>query len=218
MAIRKTSEATVSGAKGVREFVSRGFTFLESPSGDFGPQLKFVYAGCIVLKHDTGWQPENQVFTEYLKDSPDKKGKWAKKLEQMEIFVDEFKLEGEDAIYALENVGLRWKLFETSKYQPKTETKEEFQAGYCFVPVELVDLDNFEVPKPEVDDPSDDIVAAVLESLTEELTLSLIQRALKAKKAHRDEMTALGGLDVVLEFMVEHEQIKLTEEGAYARA
>lgn len=216
MVKRTTAEATVSGAKGVREFVSSGFTMIDSPGSDFGPQVKFVHAGTIVLDHDTGWQPENGVFTEFVKDSDEKKGKYMKKLEQMEIFVDQHGLEGADAIYALEDLAIRWKQFKTSDAQPATETREAFQAGYTFVPVEVVDLDTFEAPKPEVDDPSDDIIAAIVASLEEDLTLSLIQRALKGKKAHREEMTAIGGLDVILEFMVEHEQIQLNE-GVYSR-
>ena len=217
MAIRKTSEATVSGAKGVREFVSSGFSFLDASGGDFGPQVKLVHAGVIVTEHDTGWQPEGGVFTEFIKDSSEKKGKWAKKLEQMEIFQDSHSLEGADAIFALEKQPIRWKQFMTSEAQAATETKAAFAAGYTFVPVEVVDLENFEAPKPEVDDPSDEIMAAVLESLTEELTLSLIQRVLKSKKSFRDEMTAIGGLDVILEFMVTNEQIKV-EDGTYSRA
>ena len=176
-----------------------------------------MHAGTIVLDHDTGWQPENGTFTEFVKDSDEKTGKFMKKLEQMEIFVDEHKLEGADAIFALEGLAIRWKQFRTSEAKAATETREAFQAGYTFVPVEVVDLENFEAPKPEVDDPSDEIIAAVVASLDEELTLSLIQRELKKKKLFRDEMTNIGGLDVVLAFMVENEQIKVTEEGAYSR-
>ncbi len=218
MVKRTTAEATVSGAKGVREFVSSGFTLLDSPGGEFGPQVKFVYADVIVTEHDTSWQPDNGVLTEFITDSDNIKGKYMKKLGEMEVFVDAKGLEGEDAIYALEGQPIRWKQFKTSDAQPATENKAAFPAGYAYVPVEIVDLDNFEAPKPEVDDPSDEIIAAVVAALDEELTLSLIQRALKGKKAYRDEMTAIGGLDIILSFMVEHEQIVVTEEGAYSRA
>ncbi len=224
-AIWNSGDATEGGLRGINIFVGKLREVEEDVEGTYGTQLALHFYDVEVEDSADPVILEEGKYTTWTKQSTKKGSSNIKMLALWEVFCKTNKLGALPG--GLYDLNIRWE-------KTTLEFGEGMSPGTVFVPTELVEAvapvkaaprrgrpkseeveDNADGPSSSENVPNDAIVKVVMATVGEDgATRDIIRRDLMKKATLRTKMTAAGGLDAVLAYLVENGSLG-EDEGFY---
>ena len=206
------------GLKSIVRFRGKLRETEEDVEGEYGAQVALHFYDVEILEAGDDVHLEEGLYTDWIKQSVKKNsvnhrmiGKWEEAALELDI-----KWAGAKTFVDRDLVWERQVVWEPNS--------DDMSPGKALIPISLGDAakastDKRTTPSEETtegnDDISDELVEFITQATGDGLTGALIKRAVTKKVKMKNAMVKAGGLDTVIEYMVENDLL-VEDDGTYA--